>query len=108
MNLRDLSAENTLFSSVGSRVAPCEPLGLHFSERLFAPLATSKRGVFFHSANEELKVMGFFQRIKEFFSPAKQPPTKVRLVRARDELGRYEGDDPDTPENEAYTEIKEN
>ena len=52
--------------------------------------------------------MGFFQRIKEFFSPAKQPPTKVRLVRARDELGRYEGDDPDTPENEAYTEIKEN
>jgi len=75
----------------------------------FSPRLPQVSGAFFfHSTNEELKVMGFFQRIKEFFSPAKQPPTKVRLVRARDELGRYEGDDPDTPENEAYTEIKEN
>jgi hypothetical protein len=27
------------------------------------------------------------------------------LIRARDELGRYVGDDPETPENEAYVEV---
>lgn len=43
-----------------------------------------------------------------FYSVEKVAPDESPLMeRARDEDGRYKGDDPDTPENEAYTEVAE-
>tara|TARA_X000001382_G_C3041400_1_gene137987 strand:- start:232 stop:474 length:243 start_codon:yes stop_codon:yes gene_type:complete len=51
--------------------------------------------------------MGLLDFLKEFFAPVKESKTEeTEQVRARDEDGRFVGDDPSTPENEAYTTVK--
>ena len=53
--------------------------------------------------------MTFWQRLKGLFftdNTKKEEPDEYEVVRARNEKGRYVADDPDTPENEAYTKRK--
>lgn len=51
--------------------------------------------------------MSLLSWLKEFFdvsaTDTKEKDDTTGRVRARDEQGRFVGDDPDTPENEAYT-----
>jgi hypothetical protein len=63
--------------------------------------------------------MSFFSRILNFFSPNKRDTSvealkevikeveKESRIRARDEKGRYIGDDPLTEEDEAWIQGKE-
>ena len=53
--------------------------------------------------------MTFWQRLRGLFftdNTKKEEPHEYEVVRARNEKGRYVADDPDTPENEAYTKRK--
>ena len=45
--------------------------------------------------------MGFFKKFWAFVGPV-----ETEQVRARDDNGRGVADDPDTPENEAFTTVK--
>jgi hypothetical protein len=57
--------------------------------------------------NYKEKNMSLLSWLKEFFdvsaTDTKEKDDPTDRVRARDEQGRFVGDDPDTPENEAYT-----
>ena len=54
--------------------------------------------------------MAFFKWISGFFGESQTATQKADLeeveVRTRDKKGRFVPDDPDTPENEAYTKVK--
>jgi len=44
-----------------------------------------------------------WQKVKSFFV---KDDSEYETVRARTKKGRFVADDPDTPENEAYTKVK--
>ena len=55
--------------------------------------------------------MTCWNRFKDFWitdstKPVEENPDDYETVRARNKKGRYVADDPDTPENEAYTRRK--
>ena len=55
--------------------------------------------------------MGFFKWISDFLGTSQTAKDTADLleeveVRTRDKKGRFVPDDPDTPENEAYTKVK--
>ena len=55
--------------------------------------------------------MGFFKWISAFLGTSQTAKDTADLleevdVRTRDKKGRFIPDDPDTPENEAYTKVK--
>ena len=55
--------------------------------------------------------MGFFRWISEFLGKSQTAEKTADLleevdVRTRDKKGRFIADDPNTPENEAYTKVK--
>jgi len=55
--------------------------------------------------------MGFFKWISEFLGKSQTAEKTADLleevdVRTRDKKGRFIADDPNTPENEAYTKVK--
>ena len=56
--------------------------------------------------------MGFFKKLLSYFSPFPQKaviedPSTVEMIRARDDKGRYIGDDPNTEVDEAWTKKKQ-
>ena len=55
--------------------------------------------------------MYWWQKFKDFWitdstKPVEENPEDYETVRTRNEKGRYVADDPNTPENEAYTRRK--
>ena len=55
--------------------------------------------------------MGFFKWISDFLGNSQSAQKTADLledveVRTRDKKGRFVPDDPDTPENEAFTKVK--
>ena len=55
--------------------------------------------------------MGFFKWISDFLGNSQSAQKTADFleeveVRTRDKKGRFVPDDPDTPENEAYTKVK--